>query len=65
MAHPGEARPRSDEVSVIDGHDVTMTAPVDGHIGLQARPVLAGRTSRVSYFRLIRHDRGVRTLEGW
>ncbi len=42
----------------------TMTAPVDGHIGPQARPVLASGTSRVSYFRLIRHSRGVPSAVG-
>jgi hypothetical protein len=42
-----------------------MTAQVDGHIGPQARCVLAGGTSRISYFRLIRHGRGVRTLWRW
>jgi hypothetical protein len=60
--YPGEALARCDESSVIDWHDVTMTACADGHIGLQARVVLAAGTTRVSHFRLIRRGRGVRTL---
>ncbi len=62
--YPGEALACSEEASVIDRHGVTMTAHVDGHIGLQAWLVLAGGTSRVSSIRLIRYGRGVRTLVG-
>ncbi len=44
---PGKACALSDERSVVDWHDVTMTAQGRRHIGLQAGLVVAGRTSRV------------------
>jgi hypothetical protein len=52
-------------MTIFDRHDITMTGRLDGHIPLQARPVLCSGTMRISCFRLIYSGLGFSKLWAW